>query len=256
MLGVPEAGVYLAATHYLGALLTGVIFGLFRRRSQEPVVRPKINLRYACSQFREDMMKCPSAGVLMADAVEKAMMLMLRVGGYVILFSVIMQMLSVTGVLGLLTTIYSPLAKLIGVNPGGVSAMILGGLEMTAGCAKVAAAGLPLSIGLPILASVIAFSGLCVHMQTHAICAAVNLKPKGFGLAKMLHGTLSSLLCALALQLFPLTAAASSISGELKNAVLGGVIFASVALLLLLMVRFIQRRRRTHTKKLRLSGTP
>ncbi len=122
--------------------------------------------------------------------------------------------------------------------------MILGSLEMTAGSAKVAAVGLPLSIALPMIASVIAFGGLCVHMQTHAVCAAAQLAPRGFGLAKMLHGTLSSLLCALALQLFPLTATASSIAAGSKDAAFGGVIFAAVALLFLVALRLIQRRRR------------
>ena len=244
MLGLPEAGATLAVTHYLGALLTGIIFGLIRRRKPVQAESPKICMRKAWAQFREDAAKCPPAGALMANAVEKAMSLMLRIGGYVILFSVIMEMLSVTGLLGLLTTIYSPLANLMGINTEGVSAMILGSLEMTAGSAKVAAAGLPLSIALPMLASVIGFGGMCIHMQTHAVCAAAQLKPKGFALAKILHGTLSGLLCVLALQLFPLAATASSISAESKDAAFGGVIFAAVALLFLLVLSFIQRRRK------------
>lgn len=243
MLGLPEAGIYLAVTHYLSALLTGMIFGLFRNRRGNRPPRPRISLRDAISQFREDAAKCPPVGTLMADGVEKAMTLMLRIGGYIILFSVIMEILSVTGILGLLTSLYLPVAKLINVDVQGVSAMILGSLEATTGCAKIAALGLPLTITLPMVASVIAFGGLCIHMQTQAVCAAAKLKPKGFALAKTLQGTIASLLCALALQLFPLTVTASSIEGASKNAAFGGVIFAGVSLLLVLIIRLLQRRK-------------
>ena len=243
MLGLPEAGIYLASTHYLAALLTGVIFGLFRHRRTKTVPLPRITFREAMSQFRADAAKCPPIGALMADGVEKAMALMLRIGGYIILFSVIMEILSVTGALSLLTSLYLPIANLIGVEVQGVSAMILGSLEATTGCAKIAALGVPLTLMLPMIASVIAFGGLCVHMQTHAVCAAAKLKPKGFALAKTVHGTLSSLLCALALQLFPLTVTASSIAGASKNAAYGGVIFAGISLLLVFIIRFFHKRR-------------
>ena len=252
MLGLPEAGIYLAGTHYIAALLTGILFGLFRRKKVWKALPPRISFREALAQFREDAAKCPPVGALMAEGVEKAMSLMLRIGGYIILFSVIMELLSVTGVLALLTSLYLPVAKLIGVDVQGVSAMILGSLEATTGCAKIAALGMPLPIILPMIASVIAFGGLCVHMQTHAVCAAAKLKLKGFALAKTLHGTLASLLCALALQLFPLTVAASSISAASKNAAYGGVIFAGVSLLIVLIIRFLLKRR--HKSVLPLTG--
>jgi hypothetical protein len=114
---------------------------------------------------------------------------------------------------------------------------------MTTGCAKVASSGLPLSLSLPMLASVIGFGGMCVHMQTQAVCAAARLKLKGFILAKTLHGTLSGALCALCLWLFPLTATASTIAAETKSAAYGGVIFAAVTLLAVAVARFLLRRR-------------
>jgi len=257
MLGLPEAGIYLALTHYLGALLTGVIFGLFRRCKNLPAAQPKFSMRDAWAQFREDAAKCPPVGTLMADAVEKAMSLMLRIGGYVILFSVIMEMLSVTGLLNLLTVIYAPVARVAGIGTEGVSAMILGSLEMTTGSARAAMAGMPLSLTLPIIASIIAFGGMCIHMQTHAVCAAAQLQPKGFTLAKLLQGTLSSLLCVLSLKLFPLTVATASLAAESKNAAFGGVIFAAAVLLIILGLRLLlSREPAPYTGRRRFPGMP
>jgi sporulation integral membrane protein YlbJ len=244
MLGLPEAGIYLAATHYLGALLTGVVFGLFRRRRTERATPQRLSFREALVRFREDAEKCPPVGALMADGVDKAMSLMLRIGGYIVLFSVIMELLSVTGILELITMLYSPLARLAGVDRPIVSAGILGGVEATTGCAKAAALAAPLSLKLPLIASIIAFGGLCIHMQTHAVCAKAGLKPKGFTLAKTLHGALSAALCALAFKLFPLAAAASSIAGGTKNAAYYGVIFVVATLFIVAGIRLVRNRRR------------
>ena len=251
MLGLPEAGVYLAATHYLGALLTGVVFGLFRRRQSGLTPRTRISVREAFARFREDAAKCPPVGELMAGSVEKAMSLMLRIGGYIILFSVIMELLNVTGILGFLTILYSPLTNLMGIDPSIVSTGILGGLEITTGCAKAASLDAPLLITLPLIASIIAFGGLCIHMQTRAVCAAAGLKPKGFALAKTLHGALSAALCALALKLFPLAASASSIAGETKNAAYYGVIFVVATLFIVTGIRLMQNRKRRSVLPLR-----
>lgn len=252
MLGLPEAGIYLAVTHYLGALLTGVVFGLFRRRNPDRhQQRSRISVREAFAQFREDAANCPPTGALMADSVDKAMSLMLRIGGYIVLFSVIMKILSVSGILGFLAMLYSPLANLMGIDPPTVSTAILGSLELTTGCAKAAAMGAPLNLALPMIASIIAFGGLCVHMQTHAVCAAAGLRPKGFALAKTLHGALSAGLCALALKLFPLVVPASSISAASKNAAYYGVIFVAATLFIVAGIRLAQKRRRNSVLPLR-----
>ncbi len=245
MLRLPEAGIYLTVTHYLSAILTGVIFGLFRHRYAGKALRPKENFHDALTRFRTDAAQCPPLGVLMADGVEKAMALILRIGGYIMLFAVIMELLSVSRILGLITNVYSPLAQLMGISDQGVSAIVLGSLEASTGCANAAAAGMPLDLKLPMIASVIAFGGICVHMQTRAVCAVVKLKPKGFSLAKMLQGTLSCLLCALALKLFPLAAAASSVPSESKNAAFGGAIFAAVSLLIVFAIDIHKRRKKS-----------
>ena len=60
-------------------------------------------------------------------------------------------------------------------------------------------------IPLPLIASVCAFGGLCVHMQIFA--SAGKLKPdiKKFFLFRILHAVLSGIICATLLKVFPVT---------------------------------------------------
>ena len=119
------------------------------------------------------------------------------------------------------------------ITSEGAKAMLYGGVEMTSGCARAAALPLPVSQKLPMVAGIITFGGMCIHMQTTAMTAACGLKLKGFLLAKSIQALLAFGFTSLFLNVFPLTAAASAIGMETKTAAYGGVIFAAAALAVL-----------------------
>ena len=82
-------------------------------------------------------------------------------------------------------------------------------------------------------------------MQTRAVCAAAGLKPKGFALAKTLHGALSAALCVLALKLFPLAAVQPRrIPSRIKKRrVFNGVIFVVATLFIVTGIRLASKAR-------------
>jgi hypothetical protein len=137
-----------------------------------------------------------------------------------------------------------PVAKMAGFTDEGTKALLYGGVEMTSGCARAAALSLPIHAKLPLIAGIIAFGGMCVHMQTTAMTATSGLKPKGFLLAKSVQAMLAFFFTSVLLAAFPLTTAASNIGVQTKTAAYGGVIFAAAAILVLLIIKRWQRRRK------------
>ncbi len=246
MLGMPEAGIYLAVAHYLSAIVVGILYGCFARRQQLRANKsPNPRFADALRQFKKDAAVCPPVGELLANSVEKAIMTMLKLGGLIILFSVVLEMMLVTRIMDALSWAYSPFTSLAGLNKAGAQALLYGGVEMTSGCARAAALAGAASMKLPLISGIIAFGGLCIHMQTRAVLASGGLKLKRFGLAKTIQAMCACGLTTLLLWLFPLTTAASSITGETKTAAFGGVIFAAAALVVLLGIKIWQRSRRT-----------
>lgn len=243
LLGLPESGVYIAAAHYLSAIALGILFGIFARRQRLKIHdTPRPSFREALARFKKDAAACPPVGDMLSDSVEKALIVMLKVGSYIILFSVILEMLSVTGVMDVLGWVYAPIAKVAGFSNESARALLYGGVEITSGCARVAALSLPINVKLPIVGGIIAFGGMCIHMQTTAMMAGSGLKPKGFLLAKSIQAMLAFGFTSLLLAVFPLTAAVSNIGAQTKTAAYGGVIFAAAALAVLIVIKVWQTR--------------
>ena len=157
------------------------------------------------------------------------------------MFSVMLELLTVTGVMDVLTWLYSPLTKLAGLNSSAAVALLAGGVEMTAGCARVAALSADMTVKLMLASGIVAFGGLSVHMQTRAVCAPSGLVLKRFVIAKTIQGTVASALTALLLAVFPLSQTVSTISADTKTAAFGGVIFATCTIVVLLLIKLWQR---------------
>ncbi len=238
MLGIPETAVYLLAAHYLSAFLTGVFFGLFKRNDAP---KKHISFKEAFIQFKYDIRNCKPLGELLSESIEKAIMTLLRIGGFIIVFSVVMEMLSVSGVMDAAAWIYSPISNLTGFTSEGAKAILIGGIELTNGCSAAASLNIDIVKKLSIISSILAFGGLCVHMQTKSVCLSSGLTLKYFFAAKCLQAVFAYLFCSLSLIVFPMTIQTSNFGGEIKNAAYFGIVFAAASLLFLLIIKYIQR---------------
>ena len=237
MLGVPEAGIHLIAAHYLSAVLVGIVFGLFGRRHMPPP--GKASLPNAVRDFRQDIAASAPLGTILSGSVQKAVTTLLKIGGFITFFFVVMEVLSVSGIMDFLIRLSAPVANLAGISSAETHALLTGGIEMTAGCSAAAALNTALATRLPLISAIIAFGGLCIHMQTHAVCG--KLVPKRFFLAKSLQAVLAYGICTLSLTLAPLSVSASSFSTQSKTAAYTGFVFAAVVFVFLYVIKYILR---------------
>ncbi len=238
MLGAPEAGAYLIPAHYLSAVLVGVVFGLFSKNSVSP---RKVQIKDVFAGFKKDIAACRPLGELLSHSIEKSLLTLLKIGGFIIVFSVVMEVLTVSGALDAAALVYSPLSRLAGLTGESTKAMIIGGIEMTTGCGAACALDIELAEKLPVVSSIIAFGGMCIHMQTKSVCFASGLVPKRFMLAKSLQAVFAYALCSLSLELFPFNSGAQYL--DIKTAAFFGLIFAACSFALLLVIKYVQKTR-------------
>lgn len=247
MLLAPSAGAHLLTAHYASALLVGILFGLLGRRQPFEKAR-NTRWRDMTAQFKKDVHDCPPMGHILSSGVEKSLRTLLQIGGFIILFSVVLEILEITGVMGALTWLYTPAAQLAGLNASESGALIAGGIEMTNGCARAAALDASLHIKLTLVSGIVAFGGLCIHMQTRAVLAQCGLVPKRFLMAKSIQAALGCGLTSLLLTLFPPALQTASFgASQIKTAAYGGVLFAACAFGLLLIIKLWQRRLARHS---------
>lgn len=244
IMGAMAAGMFqntglfwtLAISYYGGALLLGVMI-----RFVKPV-RPSLPGR------AKPMPPDPFYKAL-PRAVGDGMVDTLKVGGSVIFFLVIAEVLTQLKVLDVLSL---PLDALFSKVPGDSPAkgVLLGLMEMTGGCSRIAKAGLPLLYSVPLCSFLTGFGGLSVMVQ--AMAFVPFRKPLQYLFYRLLHGVVSGLIAYAILSLFP--AAAETLAPSVPpyymvNAFTGLALLFSCALgvstALLLALLFGKKERRS-----------
>lgn len=185
MLGRPDIGVVLYLAHILSALTVAL---LLRRVPCEIHSRRMPARRVPEKSF----------GEILSNAIQNGAQLVFGICGYVILFAILLASLEQFGVIRLIAS--------FGVDPSLARAFVFGFFEPTSGCmsASQAIQGQPVLLAC-ILAAVIGWSGISIHLQVLGIIRAASLSPKYYFLGKLLMTLIAPLYTLL---LFSFTPAA------------------------------------------------
>ena len=153
--------------------------------------------------------------------ISDGMAVMLQIGGCICIFFVASALLKKTGFYSALEAICCD----IGLPAGLASALTQGLLELTGGCAAIAALNLPFRLTIALCAFLVSFGGICVFLQTRLF---INGNVLRYFCVKTLHGILAAgiaYLCAPIALPKEQPAIAQRGSDYLVNALTGGSIF-------------------------------
>ncbi|WP_068783416.1 sporulation integral membrane protein YlbJ [Paenibacillus phocaensis] len=198
--GNPKLAGALALAHYGGSLLIGLAMRFYRPDRHEPEVPEKegesgrFSLKLALQAMHEARLQDGrSLGELLRQAVVSSLQLMTVVGGLVVFFSVILEVLTASGFMSSLYAGFRHLLPLLGL-PSQLAEPLMGGLfEVTLG-AKAAAApeGVPLMFKAAAAAFILSWGGLSVHAQVASILNGADLRYFPFLVARFSHAVLSA----------------------------------------------------------------
>lgn len=196
MFGMPELGATIALAHYLSSFLVGVIFRFHRYRHDSKTtesVRPQGNIivRAFRALYNARQQDKRSLGQLLGDSVKSSMNTILLVGGFIILFSVLIRIVTVMGVTDTLMEIFTALLNLIGFHVSLAPALVSGFLELDLGALAASQAAAPLSEKVAITGAIIAWSGLSVHAQVASIVIESGIRMTPYMVGRVLHAILA-----------------------------------------------------------------
>ncbi|HHW11991.1 MAG TPA: sporulation integral membrane protein YlbJ [Firmicutes bacterium] len=204
MFGYPELGVIIAVTHYLAAFTVGIVFRFYGRKEERSAVREEtapVNLwERALAEmhkaYREDGRPL---GQLLADAVKDSVSTLLMIGGFIVLFAVLYQVMSEVGVLRYILPVVEAGLKIFGLNPELGAAVVKGFFEIDIGTMAAAKTAGALADRLIIASAIIAWSGLSVLGQVMSVVHGTDLRVKPFIIARVLHAVVAGFYTYLAL---------------------------------------------------------
>lgn len=202
--GNPKLAGILALAHYGGALLIGFMMRFYNGSSQEKAdtanekqpLAGRFSLKLAFQAMHEARMQDGrSLGELLRQAVVSSLQLMTVVGGLVVFFSVILEVLTASRVMDMLHGAFSFILPIIGL-PSGLAEPLVGGLfEVTLGAkASAAPVDIPLIYKAAAAVFILSWGGLSVHAQVASILNGADLRYLPFLVARFCHALVSSLL--------------------------------------------------------------
>lgn len=190
----------LAAAHYGGAICIGLIMRFHGRRSKptppKAAAAGPIVKRAFQAMHQARLLDGRPFGILLTQAIRQSLGLIFVVGGLVVFFSVVLEVLTAGRVMDVFYMLIHSVLRLAGF-PGDLSGAVMKGIfEVTLGAkaAGSSASGIPLISKTAIAAFVLSWAGLSVHAQIISLLSHTNLRYAPFLAARFIHGLLSAAL--------------------------------------------------------------
>src|SRR5690606_23011234 len=128
------------------------------------------------------------------DAVRSSLQSMLFIGGCIMMFSVFLRILTVSGIVDSMAAPLALILAPLGVDTDLAVALIKGTVEITIGTEAVSrAAAAGLTEKLVLASAIIAWSGLSVHAQVAAMVHGTGIRLAPYIAARFLHGVFAGL---------------------------------------------------------------
>ncbi|KYO66764.1 sporulation integral membrane protein YlbJ [Thermovenabulum gondwanense] len=192
-------GSIIALSHYISALILGIIlkYYAFNSPRTESIgsVKKKENilLKAVKELLRARKEDGRPIGKMLGDCIKDSINSLLLILGFIILFSVIIRILTVAGIISLFVPFIGKVLSLIGINPNLSQAVISGTFEITLGTQLASQAQAPLLDRVIIASAIIAWSGLSVHFQVMSMVSDTDIKITPYVVARFLHAVLAGI---------------------------------------------------------------
>lgn len=182
LFGNKTLGISLLLSHILASLLVGYCFRFWKK--------DKFDINYRETKFNSKLtpMKISDIGEILGNSIKKAISTILLIGGFIVIFSVILSILETSGVLNLLSE-----ALLNFGIPKEISLSMLSGvIELTNGVNLTATlSNSYYTLSILLTSFLLGFGGFSVLLQVYSIIAKENISIKPYFYGKLLQGLFS-----------------------------------------------------------------
>ncbi len=168
MLGSQEAGIVIAVSHYLGALMNGIVFSVISG-SSGTLCRSEHRIEEY--DFMEKL----------TEAIFASFRSMAVILAYIIFFSFIMDIITDTGIFD-------------NVNSAAQLSLMKGFMEMTVGCSSLSGAGLSLQECAVWASIIISWGGLSILGQSMSMLAGTGISTGYIAVTKFTHSIFAGII--------------------------------------------------------------
>ncbi len=185
LFGDTRTGVLLLLTHILACISVGFVMSFWKKNSKNSHhCSKKINSKKQAVTFS-------NLGEIISTSITNSISTILMIGGFVVIFSVVISILNQTHITSFFGNAISPILQLFNIeNPSQVGSSIFSGiLELTNGISNLSNLHIKsLSQSICISSFLLGFGGLSVLLQVYSIISKTDISIFPYFIGKVLHG--------------------------------------------------------------------
>lgn len=190
----PAIGYLLVLCNYAGLLSTGLLFRIHGTIEHKNIIRLNNNnlFKRAIQNMKAAQKKDGrNFNYLFSDSVKDGINLMLTIGGYIIIFSVIVRLINITGLTTSLSNVINIISK--GLISKEIAIGIINGIfEMTIGCNTLKELSISLYQKTILAGLIISWGGLSTHAQIQNVIEHTDISYMSYFCAKIAHSILTA----------------------------------------------------------------
>ena len=208
LFGDTKTGLLLLGTHILACITVGIILARFSKKNKFENSYDTIKIKF---ERKNDSQSCNSEnitfknlGEVLTTSINISISTILMIGGFVVIFSVIISILNQTNILDKLSTLLYPILNFLNIDLEFAKPLLSGILELTNGVNLVA--NIPtklISQNIVLSAFLLGFGGFSVLLQVYSIVSKTDLSMKKYLVGKFLQGIIAGIYTFLALKFLP-----------------------------------------------------
>lgn len=200
LFGSSTIGLLLFLSHILGCISVGIIFRFWKKN-----ILPQSSYTISQSDNKLQSISFSNFGEILSDSIKSATSTIVMIGGFIVLFSVIISILSTSGITSLIEIFFLPLSHLFNIPSKIFSYFFTGIFEITNGISLIAQINLKqISINIILTAFLLGIGGISVLLQVLSIVSKSDLSIKPYIFGKLLHGIFSAFYTFILILVFPI----------------------------------------------------
>lgn len=173
-------GFLLLFTHLLACISVAFVFRFW-----------KLNTRNTTSDYAisDNIVTFSNLGEVISKSILNAIKSIFLIGGFVVLFNVIISLLNKLMIFSILANLFSPIFNLVNVDTRFIIPILSGFIELTSGINLISLIHTPkLGISIIIIAFLLGFAGISILLQVWSISSKTDISIKPYFLGKLLQG--------------------------------------------------------------------
>lgn len=193
-------GFLLFITHILASITVGFLFKYWKYSKNTF----STNIAYF-KDTKKNKITFSSLGEVLSDSITSATSTILMIGGFVVLFSVIISIFKESHIISICSNLLVPFFSIFNIPTQFIPSILVGILEITNGISLISAIKIKeLSLSLIMTAFLLGIGGISIFLQVFSITSKTDLSIKPYIFGKLMHGVIAAFYTFLFIQFFPI----------------------------------------------------